>query len=245
MPAREVLRILLVGIVCQAALITPAWADETQKPILKGAYTEFPPLTYTDSQGQPAGAYLDYASRLASRAGYDIEWRSLPIDRIYLYLKEGRLDLWLGSKGVPAISAWTQEPDFSLRPIRLNAYHLEETEPVDGVSDLHGEELIIIRGYTYLDHLDQWLATNDPRIGQASTHRAALRMLEAGRGDYLLDFKAPVADALETLTIPNLTHSPITSWGTTLVFSARIPNTESLIRDFEQAQRRLDPPLRR
>ncbi|WP_222847898.1 hypothetical protein, partial [Haloferax sp. KTX1] len=145
-----------------------------------------------------------------------------------------------GSQGVPAISGWTQEPDFSFPRIRLNAYHLEETEPVGGISELHGEELILIRGYTYLGRLDALKEANASRIDKASTHVAALRMLRAERGDYLLDFTAPVTDALTTRPIPSITYSPITSWKTTLVFSQKTPEVEAVISDFEKAESTLE-----
>ncbi|MFO7787352.1 MAG: transporter substrate-binding domain-containing protein [Halospina sp.] len=217
-------------------LITPAWAkDEGQRPVLKGAYIEFPPLTYTSEQGKPTGPYMEAANRLAREAGYEIEWRSLPIDRIYLYLRKGKLDLWLGSQGVPALSDSTLEPDFSFREIRLQAYHLRETDPVSSIRDLRGRHLILIRGYTYMDRLDPIMEAEETRVDQASTHPAALRMLKAGRGDYLLDFEAPVAQALERLSLPEITHSPITTWGTTLVFSQETDDVEGIIRDFEGA----------
>lgn len=245
MPAQGVLRILLIVIACNTVLINQAWASDTQQPVLKGAYIEFPPLSYTDDQGNPAGSYLDYADQIASRAGYDIEWRSLPIDRIYLYLREGRVDVWMGSEGVPALSEWTLEPDFTFPPIRLHAYHLEETEPVSGMEELRGQDLILIRGYTYLNRLDPVTEAEETKVGQASTHISALRMLEAGRGDYLLDFEAPVTEALETRPIPNITHSPVTTWKTTMVFSRRASGVETLVSDFEKAHSSLDHPLRR
>ncbi|MGM0449713.1 MAG: substrate-binding periplasmic protein [Pseudomonadota bacterium] len=245
MPAQGVLRILLIVIVCNTVLIHQASASDTQQQVLKGAYIEFPPLSYTDDQGEPAGSYLEYAEALADRAGYDIDWRSLPLDRIYLYLREGRLDVWMGSEGVPALAESTLEPNFTFPPIRLHAYHLEETEPVSGMEELRGEDLILIRGYTYLGRLAPVKKAEGTQVGQASTHVAALRMLEAGRGDYLLDFQAPVEEALEKQPIPDITHSPITSWNTTLVFSAQAEGVKELIRDFEKAHSSLEHPLRR
>jgi len=234
-PLLSVNRILPVIIAWTMLLIAPAWGEEGRRTVLKGAYIEFPPLTYTDGQGKPAGPYMEATNRLAREAGYRIEWRSLPIDRIYLYLREGKLDLWLGSQGVPALSKWTLEPDFSFRDIRLHAYHLEETGPVSDVTDLKGSHLIQIRGYTYMNQLDPATEAEATQVDQASTHRAALRMLKAERGDYLLDFEAPVTQTLEKLSFPEITHSPITSWGTTLVFSRKTEDARRIIRDFEGA----------
>lgn len=237
MPLLGVHRTLPVVIIAgMMLLIAPAWAgDEGQRPVLKGAYIEFPPLTYTDEQGKPAGPYVEATNSLARDAGYRIKWRSLPIDRIYLYLREGKLDLWLGSQGVPTLSDWTLEPDFSFRGIHLQAYHLRSTEPVSDIMDLRGSHLIQIRGYTYMNRLEPVMEAEETRVDQASTHQAALHMLKAGRGDYLLDFEAPVTRTLEKIPSPEITHSPITSWGTTLVFSRKTADVERIIRDFEDA----------
>lgn len=235
MPAQGALRILLAAMVWNLVLIGQLWAAEAQRPVLKGAYIEFPPLTYTNGQGEPAGPYTEATNRLANEAGYEIEWRSLPIDRIYLYLREGKLDLWLGSRGVPTLSEWTLEPDFSFREIRLRAYHMETTEPVSGIPDLQGKHLIMIRGYTYMDRLEDVIEAAGTRVDKASTHRAGLRMLKAGRGDYLLDFGAPVTQALEKLPLPAITHSPLTGWNTTLVFSRQTDDVDAIVRDFESA----------
>lgn len=246
MSAGSIIRSLCFILIGTAVAALPGWAsEEGQRPVLKGAYIEFPPLTYTNDQGEPAGPYIRESTRLAREAGYDVEWRSLPIDRIYLYLQKGKLDLWIGSQGVPAIDGWTLEPDFSFPPIRLNAYHLEKTPSVSGRADLRGKHLILIRGYTYRDYLDPVTNAEATRVDTASSHRAALRMLQAERGDYLLNFEAPINNALEESSITDLRHSPITEWETTLVFSAQTDRAKKLVQDFEKAQASTDTRFRR
>ncbi|MEQ6885707.1 transporter substrate-binding domain-containing protein [Salicola sp. Rm-C-2C1-2] len=236
MPAQGALRILLTAVVWNLVLIARLSAAQEQSAVLKGAYIEFPPLTYTNEQGAPAGLHIETTNRLAQKAGYKIDWRSLPIDRIFLYLQKGNLDVWLGAQDVPMLAEWTREPGFSFGQIRLNAYHKETTEPVSAIPDLRGKHLIMIRGYTYLDRLDDVVEAAETQVDHASTHRAGLRMLQADRGDYLLDFEAPVTQALETLSLPAITDSPLTGWNTTLVFSKRADHSEdAIIRDFESA----------
>ncbi|XOZ32620.1 substrate-binding periplasmic protein [Halomonadaceae bacterium KBTZ08] len=233
-PARGVLHVLLIAIAFNTVLSSHAEAGEGKSPVLKGAYIEFPPLSYTTNQGTPAGRHLNAANRLARAAGYEIEWRGLPIDRIYLYLREGRLDLWLGSKGVPTLAEWTLEPAFSLPPVHLNAYHMRGTQPVSDITDLKGKHLILIRGYTYRERLEPATQAETTQVDHASTHRAGLRMLKAGRGDYLLDFEAPVTQTLQEVSVPGITPSPLTQWGTTLVFSRKTRAVRAIVRDFEQ-----------
>ena len=215
-------------------------AAETPTPTLKGAYIEFPPLSYTNDSGKPAGSYIKRVNELAERAGYRIRWQSLPIDRIYLYLREGDIDFWLGSSGVPELADWTREPDFTFPPIRLKAYFTDDTPAIAGKDDLRGESLILIRGYTYLDRLAP--VTDAPRtgVGKAPDHKAGLRMLKARRGDYLLDFQKPVENALEKEPLPAINEHLLMQWDTGLVFSRQTDNLDRIIRDFEAAWRARD-----
>ncbi len=245
MRTHPVLRILLIVFIWHLALPGQAGDEDQPHPVLSGAYVEFPPLTYTDESGDPAGPYIRKASRIARAAGYRVKWQSLPIDRIYLYLREGKLDLWIGSKGVPVIADATLEPGFTFRPIRLNAYHLEGQEPVDGLLDLRGRHLILIRGYTYRNYLEPVIGSAETRVDTASDHGAALRMLRAGRGDYVLDFEAPVRNTLKKTPIDNLRKSPITTWPTTLVFSAQTARAQTLVEDFDKAYTSIQSGLRR
>lgn len=220
-------------------LIISAQAQaESSTPTLKGAYIEFPPLSYTNDSGQPAGSYIDRVNELADEAGYGIQWQSLPIDRIYLYLKEGEIDVWLGSSKVPALAEWTREPDFTFPPIRLNAYYTDGTPPIEEQADLKGESLILIRGYTYLDRLTPVTEVPQTHIGKAPDHEAGLRMLKAQRGDYLLDFRNPVENALEHEPVPGINAHQLMQWDTSLVFSKHTDSLERIIRDFEAAWNR-------
>jgi polar amino acid transport system substrate-binding protein len=223
---------LLLALILLSSIQVPA---EDQEQPLKGAYIEFPPLSYTDESGQPSGSYIERVDQLAEKAGYDIQWQGLPIDRIYLYLKEGEIDVWLGSSEVPALSDWTREPDFTFPPIRLNAYHTDDTEAIDKLEDLEGESLILIRGYTYLNRLAPITEAPETRVGKAPDHEASLRMLKAGRGDYLLGFEAPVANALQNEPLPQLKQHLLTQWNTSLVFSLHASDLDRVIRDFESA----------
>jgi len=60
-------------------------------------------------------------------------------------------------------------------------------------------------------------------------------MLKAGRGDYLLGFEAPVANALQNEPLPQLKQHLLTQWNTSLVFSLHASDLDRVIRDFESA----------
>lgn len=231
----------LLALILLQALHAPAAPDRQQ---LEGAYIEFPPLSYTDDNGEPAGTYIEKVNRLSREAGYDIRWRSLPIDRIYLYLRQGDIDFWLGSSGVPALKASTREPDFTFQPIRLNAYYTDNTDGIEDLEDLKGESVILIRGYTYLDRLSPVTQAERTRVDKAPDHKAALRMLRAERADYLLDFQSPVESALEKESIPGINKHLLMEWNTSLVFSKHTEHLDRIIRDFEAAWQAIGDRLR-
>jgi polar amino acid transport system substrate-binding protein len=103
---------------------------------------------------------------------------------------------WAGAPGKPELADSTLECEHVLR--------LRQPQPLPPASrpaprlpqDLSGSRLILINGY-YWKAATQLL--DDPalklELHRTSTHAAALQMLLRGRGDYLLDYQAPVEQA--------------------------------------------------
>ena len=234
-----ILILVMVMVMVLTASVTaaaaPSDSSDQNTRVLHGAYNEFAPLAYTNDDGKPAGAYIEKVEKLAERAGYRIRWQGLPIGRIYLYLRGGQLDFWLGSSGVPAISESVLEPDFTLTSIHLQAFYRNDTPAVDKLADLRKKRLILIRGYTYLDHIKPLRSAPGTRINKAPDHASALRMLKTGRGDYLLDFRRPVRQILKEQPLFHIRSNSLLQWETTLIFSRHTDNVEAIIRDFENA----------
>ncbi|WP_424955214.1 hypothetical protein [Halospina denitrificans] len=133
------------------------------------------------------------------------------------------------------MSDWTREPDFTFQPIRLNAYYTDNTAAIENLEDLKGKSLILIRGYTYLNHLTPITEAAQTRVGKAPDHEAGVRMLKAQRGDYLLDFENPVENALMSEPLPGINKHLLMQWDTSLVFSKHTEHLDRIIRDFEAA----------
>ena len=229
---------LLSACCCVALLSQPLLAEET----LQGAYIDFPPLSYTDDEGRAGGEFIEMTNELMDEAGYTVEWQELPIGRIYRYLRDGDIDLWAGSSGVPYAEPFTVEPNFQPMTIQLYAFHLPDTPAVDSVSDLLASQLILIRGYTYLGVLDEAIEHSSTRYDLAPSHTSGMRMLSEGRGDYLLDFRSPAMTALEEVDVPGIQRSHITEWAIAHVFSHRTETLDDIIADLEAAwqQRKQD-----
>lgn len=232
-PVLLVLMLLLPTIAVQA----------DDRPVLQGAYLDFPPLAITNAQGEAEGSFIELAERLADKSGYRIEWQELPIGRVYLYLQHGTVDFWLGSSGVQQITSYTREVDFQPMRIRLNAYHKDSTPTVAGIDDLAGTRLILIRGYTYWRLFDRFIQSDDTPTTQAPDHQSALRMLAFDRGDYLINFEAPMDHVLAQSPFPGLTSSSLVDWPLTLVFSRHTHDLEQVLDDFNEAWQALGSPM--
>lgn len=210
-----------------------------ERQVIRGAYLDFPPLARTNAEGQPEGSFIALANRLAEEAGYDIVWQELPISRVYLYLRHGSIDLWLGSSGVQEIEPFVQEADFYPIQILLNAYHRDSTAPVDNIQALEGKRLILIRGYTYWRLLDTFIESPDTPVTLAPNHESALRMLAFNRGDYLINFADPMNHTLARSPFDGLQASPLLNWPLTLIFSRKTDNVEQVVADINRAWRTL------
>lgn len=219
-----------------SSCLVPA-AQGANPSVIRGAFIEFPPLAYTTDAGRAEGTFIDLAEDVAGRAGYDIRWQELPIERVYRYLENGNIDMWLGTAGVPELAPYTHEVDFHTGSVRLNAYSHEGAPPISSLGDLQGKRLILIRGYTYWRLLDHLKDDPDTLVTVAPSHLAAIRMLAFKRGDYLINFQAPMDNLLENTPEPGLRYDNLLTWPLTMVFSGKAPDTGKMIKELNRAWR--------
>lgn len=176
---------------------------------LRAAYTDFPPLTYTDGNGEPAGYFVRFCEDIAAKAGYNLQWSELPIARVYMFLRSGKVDFWAGLAGLPHIQESVVESTPPIGNLTLAAFHLSQTPPVNGFDDLVGTRLILMSGYTYLGTIDHVLAEEDTTAYTAPHHESAMRMLAMGRGDYMLHYVEPMREVLRRRPVEGLRWSKL------------------------------------
>ncbi|WP_374439244.1 substrate-binding periplasmic protein [Pseudomonas panipatensis] len=211
------------------------------EPALQVGYYEFPPYIYTDEGGAARGSGAELVRRLARQAGYRAEFRALPSARLYQALQDGSVQLWAGAPGKPELADSTLECEHVLGYVSLNLYRLASRPAPRLPQDLSGSRLILINGYSYWKAATQLL--DDPtlklELHRTSTHAAALQMLLRGRGDYLLDYQAPVEQAQREAGMPELAYEPISHLPVKLVLSRRAGDAERLRRRFDLAYEQL------
>src|SRR5690606_263599 len=212
---RTLLPALLAWLCCADAFAT--------EPTVSVGYYEFPPYSWTDIDGQPRGSILALTERLLRHAGYRGEYRSLPGARLYAELRDGSVQLWPGAGGKAELAGHTYEARHAIGEFSLALYHRQDTPPPRLPEDLKGRGMIVISGYSYWKPINQLLA--DPALGirlhRTRTHASALEMLLRRRGDYLLDYQAPVEQVRKELGLSPLPYTVLQNMQLRLIASRR------------------------
>lgn len=221
---------LLLGGLAQAS-------DHNAKRTLVVAYYDFPPLSYTNKQQQATGAAISLVRRLGEHAGYPLIFRQLPSARVYQGLLDGSIDIWPGALGKPELAGHVLPSRAMIGHTELNLYRRPGTLPPSLPDDLRNREIILIQGYTYWQTATALLG--DPQLKvrphTTSSHESALLMLFKERGDYLLDYSAPVNAARQALQLPELPYTTLFRLDLSIIFSRLAPGAEQIRDDFDQA----------
>lgn len=220
--------------------LSAAHAAETRQRIHVGYY-EFPPYSYTDAQGQPSGSGLELTARLLDAAGYEADFRSYPGARLYAGLLDGSIQLWAGASGKPELAGHTLEGRHLLGEITLNLYFRLDTPAPIIPDELHDRGVILITGYSYWQDVNQWLEDPVRNIiaHRTRSHTSALEMLQRRRADYLLDYRAPVEQAMRELGMDDLPFVEVQRLPLRMIYSRHAPGAERLRDGLDRAYQQL------
>lgn len=225
---------------CIMGLLMAASAQAQQiRETLTVGYVDVPPLAFQSEDGRAEGVFIELTRRVAEEAGYDLEFRYLPVSRAYFYLRTGGIDIWPGVTDVPALENEVLESFVSPLPFQLSAWGAEGKPPVLRFDDFNGKTLILISGYTYGGLAERLATTAGISTTEAPNHEAAVAMLNRGRGDYLLDYQDPVRAVLKEFPVPGIREYPVRTRNAAWVFSLANPKSSQLRDEFDDAYLRL------
>ncbi len=207
---------------------------------LKLGYIEFPPFTYTDDKGKPAGILIELAQKVYPEAGCDFVAVSYPVRRLASYIGSGDLDIWMGLKTLPEFEGKSYIGKSVIAELVLRAYTRGKKPPILSQADLSGKSLIVMRGYSY----GGWITfIEDPKNNvnhiKANKHDAAFNMLLAGRADYLLDYKEPSEAALQKIRIPDLSYNQISALPCYFVVTKKLPEGQDIVNRLDKAYEKM------
>lgn len=202
------------------------------------ACTEFAPFFYTDTDGKIKGTLISLADKIITEAGYQIDYKMMPPRRIPVSIKEGSTQVWIGLTSTLTDVALIGEQ--VVAQMDLMSYSIGPKTPIKHSKDLIGKKIVILAGYTYggLIHF-----IKDPKNNinyyEVNSHEAAIRFLESGRADYLLNYKAAIKKYVPNNRIKNLIEQPISSYDMNIAVSNVAPNAKRLLAELEAAYLRL------
>ncbi len=204
-----VLTVLVCMLFAAPARVALADASESQSvagraPLLIG-YVPLKPFAVIDEQGEATGYFADLMKAMLDQAGYDFELKEFPAARYYRSIVKGEIEVQFVQRNVPVLEQSLRIYPEPLFILDIELYWMPETAPLAKPEALSGQSLIAIHGFYYAGLLDKLRQSHPDIVVQvAPDYEAAVRMLAAGRADYLMSYRLITAAAAERFQVQNL-----------------------------------------
>ena len=231
---------LIISVVIIGILIPGVALPADSARTVKVGYIEFPPVFSTNTAGKPEGVLIDLTGKVLEKAGYNWNATSFPVKRMARNLVTGDIDLWVGLATLPVFQGKTLIGDSEVLKITLQSYTIGVKPPIKSKESLSGKKIIIIKGYSYGGWIN-YITNSENSVAFTGTqnHTSAFKMLQAGRADYLLNYKLPSDTVLKKMAVPNLHYNTISQFGAHFVVSKKTYKAETLLMNIERAYEQL------
>lgn len=187
-------RLLLIAVfIGLAVLLSPqnymaASSPERVRPVLVfGDDINYPPYSYLDENGQPAGFNIELAKAVGNAMGYDVVVRLDEWHKVREALEKGEIQ---AISGMFYSEQRDQVVDFTSRHSVTNGDIFTRTDKtISSLEDLRGKTVVVQKGdiaAEYLAGLDL-----DLKLVEVSTVNEALKLVEDGTYDYAGLVKLP------------------------------------------------------
>ena len=214
-----------------------ALAETPERPPVLIGYIEFPPYSYTDEQGRPAGHLLEFFDRVAQRAGYRTQFVEYPSYRLFRSMESGLIEMSPSLVHHPVMSPYTLSSRYLIARVLLNLYY-QDRPPPPHPTDLRNARILLIQGLVYPGSPLTAVA-QDPANGlvmsTAPTHKAAAQMMHLQRADYLLNYQDPAEAGFAEANLPVPPYVTLVQQDFTMAFSLASPRARQLRDDFDEA----------
>ena len=189
--------------------------------------------TRVDENGDPENPLLRLAAAMFEKAGIPWHSRRYPAARMFNYLNDGTAEFSMLVKA-PGLADCCLLSSAPVAGTELRVYSMPNKPAIKTKEDLIGKRVITIRGYSYSDLLS-FLSdpANNITNNAAIKHDAAFAMLEAGRGDYLLDYTGPAYEVLKTHPIPGIRYTALSRLDVYLVLAKAYPDAKNVMARLE------------
>jgi signal transduction histidine kinase/ABC-type amino acid transport substrate-binding protein/ActR/RegA family two-component response regulator len=192
----SILFVMMLAVIAWAGADAPTGdgADQTAKAsapvrrIVVGTESAYPPYSFLDDQGRPAGYNVEFIRAVARVTGLDCEIRVRPWREIRHALEAGRIEAICG---MYSSAQRDRLVDFSI-PITVTHHAVlvrAGAKPVRHVEDLRGRRIVVMQHDIMHDWVEQKGLAG--RLILAPTIAEGLKKLAAGEGDCGLFARLP------------------------------------------------------
>ncbi len=209
---------------------------ETAWSALRVGYYEIPPyLERVD--GVLTGLLYDTWDDLAKRVGVPYIPVELPPARLVKSLADGDVDVSLTPINFPEFIGKTLFSKRSAAQIILEAYNFRPFPKLSSLKDLSGKSVVLQQGFGY-GGLVNYLRAPENRVtiaGIVPSAEVGMRMLEAGRADFLLHYRPAIRALSDSFDLQSLQATVLSNVPIHVVLSKSVPNSEALMARFDAA----------
>lgn len=202
---------IVIALLCLPSMMAVAKGRQTpEKPVLIiGDDINYPPYSFLDTSGRPAGFNIDLARAVAAVMGYDVEFRLDEWDKTRVALEAGEIDAIAGMFYSPQRQetyAFTAKHSVTNGDI-----FTRKNLVIDQLEDLSNQTVVVQRGDIVAEYLGQ-LDLNISLV-EVATVDEALKLVAEGRYDYAGVLKLPglysiKQQGLKDLRAQNLVLTP-------------------------------------
>ncbi|OSQ38274.1 substrate-binding periplasmic protein [Thalassospira mesophila] len=234
---------LTVSLLCIAALTLPrlAAAQGACNKITVG-YSNYPPFSYQTDDGGVTGASIEVAQRAFRKMHIEVSTVQMPWARLLSEAERGTVDMITAAYRTDARRSWAVYADIPIGYERVVVIH-DRTVQADVASlrDLRYRKGLLRRGDSHGPTVDRAIANKSINIETVPEIEAGLRMVSAGRADYLLSSDAVARNVLRERQYPELSYDrlDVNGEGLYALFSRRSPCSR-LVEEFNRTLRQLN-----
>lgn len=216
------------------ALLTSFIAAQAEFQLIYNC-VDMPYYMEKHDQNDYRGVLVDAFKMAAKEAGFHrTQIQMLPPNRMVQNLIEGKGHVWNGVV-LPALREHVHIGTVKLTPITLAVFsHFDSVEKLKFPEDFQNKGLIIIRGYSYGGYLD-FLKKKKLNLTfhETRNHESALKMMQANRAQFLLNYIEPVEAITKNSSFDKLYLNKINSIETFFMVSKKLPDGDIILKKLE------------
>ncbi len=186
-------------------LSVQSFAEDSQtiekSRIIVGGEIGYPPYSYLDKNGEPAGFSVDLTRSIARVMGLDIEIKLMPWEIVRKGIDDGTIDI---IPGMFYSEERAKNYDFStpFSIVSSSIFIRKKSQSLESIDDLRNKEIIIMRGEVMHDYVVKHQLTD--KLLLTDTIEDALRLLASGKGDLALLADTPGRYWIKELKLTNI-----------------------------------------